>query len=107
MASFTAYYGKKRSRLAKLEREFLEVLQSDASETRVAAAAEAVRAAHVRALKEKLQKFAPAEKNAALYAQIEQAIRRWMDLPTDAIIEGYRDPIRRRKMSSAARRVEE
>src|SRR3954462_3802483 len=107
MASFIPYYGKKRSRLAEREREFLEVLHSDASETRVAETAETVRIAHVRALKEKRQKFAPSEKNSALYGRIVQAIRWWMDLPTDAIIEGYRDPIRRRKMSSAASRAAE
>ena len=105
MASFVAYYGKKRSRLAEREREFVELLRSDASGARIAEAVEAIRAAHVRALKEKRQKFAPSEKNTALYAQIEDSIRWWMNLPKEAIVEAYRDPKRRRKMSSAVRRA--
>lgn len=105
MASFVAYYGKKRSRLAAREREFVEVLHSDASEARIAEAVETIRTAHIRALKEKRQKFAPSEKNAALYEEIERAIRWWMDLPKDAIIDGYRDAKRQRKMSSPVRRA--
>jgi hypothetical protein len=105
MASFVAWYGKKRSRLEEREREFLEVLGSQASQARMAEAAETIRAAHIRALKEKRQKFAPSEKNSALYTKIEQAIRAWIDLPQDAIIEGYRNPDRRRKMSSSLRRA--
>lgn len=105
MASFVPWYGKKRSRLEEREEEFLEVLRSGASETRVTEAVETLRTAQVRALKEKRQKFAPSEKNSAVYREIEEAIRWWMDLPKDAIIEGYREPKRRRKMSSAVRRA--
>ena len=105
MASFLAYYGKKRSRLEARERKFVEVLHSNASETRIAEAVETIRTAHVRALKEKRQKFAPSEKNAALYEEIERAIHWWMDLPRDAIIDGYRDLKRQRKMSSPVRRT--
>lgn len=105
MASFIAYYGKKRSRLENREHEFLELLSNNASETQTADAAEVVRAAHIRALKEKRQKFAPSEKNSALYKQIEDAIHWWTDLPNQQIIDGYRNPRRRRKMSSAVRRA--
>jgi hypothetical protein len=105
MASFVPYYGKKRSRLAAREREFEEILHSDASENRIAEAVEAIRSAHIRALREKRQKFAPAERNAALYDEIESAIRWWMQLPKDAIIDGYLDVKRQRKMSSPVRRV--
>ena len=105
MASFVAWYGKKRSLLAERERAFLEVLRSDASEARVAEAVETIRAAQIRALKEKRQKFAPSEKNAAIVADIERAIRWWTGLPKEAIIAGYRDPKRRRRMSSAVRRA--
>jgi len=105
MASFVPWYGKKRSRLKVREEAFLEVLRGGASEARITASAETLRTAHVRALKEKRQKFAPSEKNSALYAEIEQAIQWWVDLPNDAIIEGYRDPKRRRKMSSPVRRA--
>jgi hypothetical protein len=41
----------------------------------------------------------------ALVDEIKQPIRWWMDLPEDAIIEGYRDPKRRKKMSSPVRRA--
>jgi hypothetical protein len=105
MASFVAYYGKKRSRLVAREREFVEVLHSDASETRIAEAVETIRTAHIRALKEKRQKFAPSEKSAAVYEEIDRAIRWWMDLPKDEIIDGYRDAKRQRKMSSPVRRA--
>jgi len=105
MAGFVAWYGKKRLRLTEREEEFLDVLRRGASETDLAKAAETLRTAHIRALKEKRQKFAPSERNAALYAGIDDAIRWWSDLPTDAIVEGYRDPKRRRKMSSAVRRA--
>src|SRR5687767_2154186 len=105
MASFVPYYGKKRFRLEEREDEFLEVLRSGASGTRVAEAAETVRTAHIRALKEKSQQFAPSERNAAILEEIERAIRWWTDLPNDAIVESYRDPKRRRKMSSAVRRA--
>lgn len=105
MASFVACYGKKRSRLAQREWEFLQLLRNGAGETAVAEAADTIRTAHVRALKEKRQKFAPAEKNAAVLADIEEAIRWWMNQPNHEIIEGYRDPKRRQQMSSAVRRV--
>jgi hypothetical protein len=100
-----AWQGKKRSRLKECEEERLELLRSSASETRIAEAVETLRAAHMRALKEKRQKFGPSEMNSALYSEIEKAIRWWMDLPKDAIIEGYRDPKRRWKMSSSVRRA--
>jgi hypothetical protein len=83
----------------------LEVVRSGASGTRVAEAVETLRAAHIRSLKEKRQKFGPSEKNSALYSKIEKAIRWWMDLPKAAIIESDRDPKRRRKMSSPVRRA--
>ena len=105
MASFVARYSKKRTRLEEREAEFLEVLRSGASETCIAEAVETLRAAHIRALKEKRQNVAPSEKNSAIYAEIEEALRRWMNLPNDAIIEEYRDPQRRRKMSFAVRRT--
>ena len=96
---------KEAIRLEEREEEFLALLRSGASETRVTEAVDELRAAHVRALKEKRQNVAPSEKNSAVYAEIEEAIRRWMELPNDAIIEGYRDPKQRRKMSSAVRRA--
>jgi hypothetical protein len=105
MASFIAWYGKKRSRLRDHEQEFLEVLRGETSQTRLAEAAETIRAAHIRALKELRQKHAPSEKNYGIYSQIEQTIRWWTVLPKEAIIEGYRDPKRRRKMSSIVRRI--
>jgi hypothetical protein len=105
MASFVAYYGKKRSRLAVREREFVEILHSDASEIRIAEAVEIIRTAHIRALKEKRQKLAPSEKSSALYDEVERAIRTWMELTKDAIIDGYRDAKRQRKMSSPVRRA--
>jgi len=105
MASFVAWYGKKRLRLAEHEREFLEVLRSEVNETRLAETAEKIRAAHVRALKEKRQKFAPSEKNELVLVGIDQEIHRWLGLPIETIIEGYRNPNLRRKMSSAVRRA--
>src|SRR5215207_246986 len=105
MASFIPWYGKKSSRLAERERELLDVLRSNAGDARIANAVETIRIAHIRALKEKCQKFAPSEKSATVYEDIEQAIRWWRGLSTDAIIQGYRDPKRRRQMSSAVRRA--
>jgi hypothetical protein len=105
MASFVARYGKKRLRLAQLEGEFLALLASEVNQTRLAEAVETIRAAHVRALKEKHQKFALSEKNSTILAGIEQEIRRWMGLSKNAIINGYSDPKHRRKMSSAVRRA--
>ena len=83
----------------------MEVLHSDATEARIAEAVEAIRTAHIRALKEKRQKFAPSEKNAALYEEVERAIRWWTDLPKAAIVDGYRDAKRQRAMSSPVRRA--
>lgn len=105
MGSFVPWYGKKRLRLEKREQEFMDVLRSDASEALLAEAVETIRAAHIRALKEKRQKFGPSERNTHVLAEIEQSIRWWTDLPKDAIIEGYSDPKRQRKMSSAVRRA--
>jgi hypothetical protein len=85
------------------EDEFLALLNDAAGTTRIAEAAETLRLAHIRALKEKRQSLAPSEKNAAIYGKIEAAIRQWTELPEDAIIEAYRDPNRRKKMPLAAR----
>src|SRR4051812_22549009 len=101
MASFVPWYGKKRSRIEEREREFLELLHAEATESRVGDAAEKIRIAHIRALKEQRQKFAPSEKNTAFYNRVEQSIRWWMDVPANAIIDGYR----KRRMSSIVRRA--
>ena len=105
MASFIPWYGKKRSRLAERERELLDVLRSNAGDARIANAVETIRIAHIRALKEKRQKFAPSEKSATVYEDIDQAIRWWSDRSADAIIRDYRDPKSWRRVSSAVRRT--
>jgi hypothetical protein len=106
MASFIPWYGKKRSRLKKLEQEFLEVLRDEDSPIRLSEGAETIRLAHIRALKEKRQKFAPSEKNKPIYEKIEQAIHWWDGVSTDAIIEAYRYPTRPPKLPTVAGRAE-
>src|SRR3954447_20539985 len=105
MASFIPWYGKKHSRLAEREREFLAALRNGGNDDRLAKSAEAIRTAQIRALKEKRQKFAPSEENAAIYEDIDQAIRWWTNLATDAIVDGYRDPKRRHRMSAIPHRT--
>ena len=105
MASFIPWYGKKRTRLAQVEEQFRQTLARETDRARLAEAAEAVRTAQVRALKEKRQQFAPSEKNAIVLSQIEESIRSWRERSADSIIEGYRDPKRQRKMSATVRKA--
>jgi hypothetical protein len=62
MASYLPWYGKKRQHLAEYEREFVAFLQTGATDSRLAKAAEKVRAAQVRALKAKRAQLPPSEK---------------------------------------------
>jgi hypothetical protein len=100
MASFLPSYGKKHAHLAELEREFLRILGSRASDTELAEAAETIRCAQVRALKEKRQEFAPSENNARLFAEVDGQIKWWAELSNDGIVERYRDAKVRGKITS-------
>jgi hypothetical protein len=105
VTSYVAWYGKKRTRLAECEHEFLIALDGGVVGAPLDKAVEAIRAAQIRALKEKRAKFAPSESSASTLNAIAQDLQWWMDAPQSAIIEGYRDAKRRRTMSSAVRRA--
>src|SRR5690348_14668113 len=90
MANYIAWYGKKRKHLIEREREFIALLQAGADGRRIAEAAEAVRAAKVRALKSKRAEFPPSEKSEVMVQNLELQIEFWLALPVEKIVEGYR-----------------
>jgi hypothetical protein len=90
MASYIAWYGKKRARLAKHERKFTSLLLTTTDAARLADGAEIVRAAHVRALKAIRGQLAPRETNAEAFAKLDIEIQFWLALSAQELIEGYR-----------------
>lgn len=105
MASYVPRYGKKRERLAELERELTALLQTEAEAARVAEAAQAVRAARVRALKAKRAELAPSEKNTVAVENLEREIQFWLWLPVEQVIDGYRTGKLRGHRAAAVRRA--
>jgi hypothetical protein len=90
MANYIAWFGKKRERLLDCEREFLSLLRGESDSTKVAKAADAVRAAQIRALKSKRAQLPPAEKSAIAVAHLKREIEFWQKLSSRQIIDGYR-----------------
>lgn len=84
MASFVARYQKKHLRLAIREWELRTLVSKGAGEEDVRLAAEAVRAARIRALKEELGKVKPDDEEA--YARIGRKIEAVRELAVDVII---------------------
>jgi hypothetical protein len=90
MANYIAWYGKKRERLLERERDFLALLQTDTTESKLAEGAEEVRAAQVRAMKAMRAELPPSEKNARAVANLDQEIAFWTALSAGDVIDGYR-----------------
>jgi hypothetical protein len=105
MASYLAWYGKKRQRLVEHEREFAALLQKETDVARLAGSVEMVRAAQVRALKAIRGRLSPSEKNAVAVANLDREIRFWLGLSVEEVIEGYRTGKLRGLRAAAARRA--
>ena len=90
MANYIAWYGKKREHLIERERDLAALLKSEAEASRIAGAAEEVRAAQIRALKSKRAELPPSEKNARAVANLDREIEFWLGLTANEIIVGYR-----------------
>ena len=71
---------------------------------RLAAVAEEVRAAQVRALKSKRAQLPPRETYAAAVANLDREIQFWVGLSVDQIIDGYRTGELKGHRSAAVRR---
>lgn len=90
MANYLAWHGKKRQRLKKRENRFESLLQTEKDPSKLAKAADEIRAAHVRVLKSRLAELSPSEKNAIAMENLNREIALWLALPTQEIIERYR-----------------
>jgi hypothetical protein len=105
MATYIAWYGKKLEGLAQHEREFIDLLHSEPDATRLAEAAEEVRAAQIRALKAKRAQLVPSERNTRGFKNLEREIAFWLHVPVQTIIDGYRSEKLRGHRSAAVRRA--
>ncbi len=90
MASFVAHYKKKQLQLRELEGELLALLQKGVADKTALRAAEEVRQAKVRALKETIAKLAPSEINAPAMERAQNKIEELQATPEAAILEEYR-----------------
>jgi hypothetical protein len=90
MASFVAYHKKKQLHLRELEGELLALLQKGVTEETASRAVEEVRQAQVRALKEKIAKLAPSEKNALAIEKLQNKINELQAAAATAVLEEYR-----------------
>ena len=91
MANYIPWYGKKRARLVEHERRLMRALQANAEPDEIAEAAEQVRAGQIRTLKAKRAQLPPAEAYSPSVEQLNLEIQRWRSMPTEAIVEAYRD----------------
>ena len=89
MANYIAWYGKKRARLQVREREFEKLLRETIDQTLLEEGAEAVRIAHIRALKAVRAQFGPSERNAAALCKLDEEIRFWLSLTVAEVVKGY------------------
>jgi hypothetical protein len=105
MANYIAWFGKKREHLIEREREFVALLQSDADATKLAACAEAVRAAQIRALKAKRAQLRPSERYAVAMEHLEDEIAFWLGLSFEQIAAGYRTEKLKGHRSKAVRKA--
>ena len=105
MASYIAWYGKKRQCLAEHERKFAALLRNEKDMSRLAEGVEMVRAAQVRALKAIRAQLPPSEKNALGVANLDREIRFWVALAAEEVIEGYRTGKLRGLRARAVRRA--
>jgi hypothetical protein len=105
MTDYIAIYQKKHKLLREHERSLAKLLKSDAAELLVLDAAQTVRKAQIRALKEERQKLTPAETKAPEYVAIARTIQWWTDAPTATIIDGYRTEAGRTKLTAAIKRA--
>ena len=103
MAGYIPWFGKKLGGLAEREREFASLLAKSAGEEVLANAAEAVRAAQIRALRAKRSQLPPSEKNAIAVSNLGQEIDFWQALSVADVIEGYRSGKLRGHRASAVR----
>ena len=94
VASYVPWYGKKREKLAKHEREFAAILASGPDTKTMADCIEAIRAAQVRVLKAKREMLAPSERNAVAVANLNAKIERWRAMTGEKIIEEFRKRLR-------------
>lgn len=90
MIDSTAWQGKKREQLAKIERQFRALLQTEKNQLKLADAADQIRAAQIRVLKARRAKLVPSERNAIAVAHRDREIAYWLGLTAGQIIEGYR-----------------
>lgn len=103
MAGYIPWYGKKRRRLGTCEREFCALLQSQTDRSKLADAADEVRAAHVRVLKSRRAELAPSETNTIAVENLDREIALWLELSAEQIIERYRSGALRHRASRAIR----
>jgi len=86
MASYIAWYGKKRDRLRQIEHDFIDLLRTAPNLSTLAKVAELLRSAHIRALKARREYLSPCEKNTEAFQNRTREIQQWTNLPVEAII---------------------
>jgi hypothetical protein len=87
MAGYVPWYRKKIERLARVQRELVDLLREGADLEQVVRAAEEVRRAKVRVLKAERARIPPAAgPRATRLVRIDDEIRHWLTLSVQTII---------------------
>ena len=94
MASYIPWFGKKREKLAKHEREFAALLASSPDAKTMADGIEAIRAAQIRVLKATREMLAPSERNVVAVANLNAKIEQWKAMTDEKFVEEFRKRLR-------------
>jgi hypothetical protein len=86
MPNYVANYRKKLEMLERKKRVLVRLLERHGTDQQLAIAAEAVRAAQLRALEAKRAQIPPDEANAERLRRLDEEIRLCQTLPTSDII---------------------
>jgi uncharacterized membrane protein YcjF (UPF0283 family) len=90
MASFVPYYKKKHLQFREVEGELMALLQKNEPEKTALKAVEQVRAAKIRAIREKMAKLAASEESIAARNKWQKEIEELQALPAAEILQTYR-----------------